>query len=184
MKRIFRRRTIYSPDLPDDPYLDRWTLFSCRWFQVLLHRFHRSDNAAVHDHPWWFVSLVLWRGYREQIRRARFGHQVIQYVRRWPLSLAFRRAEDRHRVILLPAVKTRELLVPGTTAPAWTLVITGPRRRTWYFYPQNVRVPWRVLTQYGEGLIERQIAAGCREPYFEALDDMLRAEEAKSAAAS
>lgn len=192
MRRIFRQRTIYSPDAPDDPYLDRWTLFSCRWFQVLLHRFHRSDNAAVHDHPWSFVSLVLWRGYREELHARRFVETADGHDARWrteepwrsrrlPLSLAFRRAEDRHRVVLLPAFKTRELIVPSSPLPAWTLVVTGPRRREWFFYPRGVRVPWRVMTEFGEAMVDQQVAAGAREAYFEELDRLLRAEEAKRA---
>lgn len=132
--RIFRRKTMFSPDLPDDPYLVRWTLFKCRWFEVLLHRFLRSDSAAIHDHPWSFVSLVLWRGYREFLKPfdpPDFAPLGAKWpLRRRPLSIAFRRAEDRHRVEI--------------DGPPWTLVVTGPRRRSWFFYPSGVRVPWRA----------------------------------------
>lgn len=187
--RFFTRKVLHSPDMPDDPYLTRWTLFSCRWFQIMLHKFHRSDNAAVHDHPWSFVSLVLWRGYFEWLERRRVTDDEpayplwgIRLLRRWPLSLAFRRAEDRHRVALLGAFPTRELLVPTHTLPAWTLVVTGPRRREWFFYPQGVRVPWRVLVELGEAEVDRRIDDGCDADYFAAYDLELRALEALRAA--
>jgi hypothetical protein len=167
MPRLINRRVITSPDLPDDPYLVRWTLFSCPWFQVLLHRFLRSDSAAVHDHPWNFVSLVLWRGYREFLR----PHDAPDYapldwnwpLRRRPLSLAFRRAEDRHRVEI--------------DGSAWTLVVTGRKRRTWYFYPWGIRVPWRVMVRLGETAVDQAITAGCDQAWFESADIMLRGAE-------
>lgn len=46
----------------DSPYLSRWCLAATRWGNLYLHKFHRSDYDDMHDHPWWFLSLVLWRG--------------------------------------------------------------------------------------------------------------------------
>jgi hypothetical protein len=163
MPRFIGRKVITSPDLPDDPYLVRWTLFSCPWFQVLLHRFLRSDSAAVHDHPWSFVSLVLWRGYRETLQPS-VGPWPEQQIRRRPFSIAFRRAEDRHRVVLDVEGWTPER--SGPVLQAWTLVCTGPRRREWFFYPRGVRVPWRVMCFHGERFVNDMLDAGCDSAWF------------------
>ena len=46
-------------------YLIRWSLFTCRWFAIKLHRILLSDDDCMHDHPWSFTSFVLWGGYIE-----------------------------------------------------------------------------------------------------------------------
>lgn len=59
----FRHETL-PPDEPDCPYLDRWVLGVGRpsrpcWFSIRLHHFFRSDDDHLHDHPTWFLTLVL-----------------------------------------------------------------------------------------------------------------------------
>lgn len=76
----------------DDPYLLRWYVIPRNpVFNVYLHKFLRSDDdRALHDHPWWFVSLIL---------RGRYDEITDQGARRRNAgSLAFRPAEWRHRV--------------------------------------------------------------------------------------
>ena len=49
-------------------YLRRWRLWRGRFFSVCLHRFMAPDESeCAHDHPWPFVSLVLWGGYVEEV---------------------------------------------------------------------------------------------------------------------
>ena len=51
----------------DPPFLWRWNLMYRKGFTVKLHRFLRSDPARdLHDHPWDFVSIILWGGYYEE----------------------------------------------------------------------------------------------------------------------
>jgi len=163
--KIIKRRTLYSPDAPDEPYLIRWTLFSCRWFDIKLHRILRSDNAPLHDHPWNFASFMLSSGYVETLARARDRYEtpegsisVTETFRRRRFSLAFRKAEDRHRIVL----DTRGWNADhaGPPVEAWTLVFTGRRRREWYFYPMGVRVPWRVQTMLGDAAVDAMIKGG------------------------
>lgn len=105
-----------------DVYLTRWTLWGRRlggsggsgrrWF---LHYFHRSDyEHALHDHPWDFVSLVVWPGYFE----------VTENDRKWygPLSVLRREAAWRHRVEIAPG------------RHCWSLVCTGRKLRHWGFW--------------------------------------------------
>ena len=51
----------------DDPYLLRWFLIPRNHIlNVYLHKFLRSDDdRALHDHPWWFVSIMLRGRYLE-----------------------------------------------------------------------------------------------------------------------
>ena len=54
-------------DFPALPYLTRYVLIKARSWQLCLHVFHRSDFPDWHDHPWDFLTLVLWRGYIENL---------------------------------------------------------------------------------------------------------------------
>lgn len=139
---------------PERPYLLRWYVIPRNpVFNVYVHKFLRSDDArALHDHPWWFVSLFLRGGYDEVTEQGR--------KRRRAGSIAFRPALWRHRVELLPDAAYE------AEASCWTLIVTGRRVRTWGFWckyrmdehptaPPDVErfVPW---TEFGE--------AGCGEP--------------------
>lgn len=57
-------------------YLDRWGFewpakseepYRRPWFGVFVHRMDAADPGIdLHDHPWWFGSLILWGGYTEE----------------------------------------------------------------------------------------------------------------------
>lgn len=64
-----KKKIIYGCEARGDaqsPYLSRWTLLDLPFGALYLHRFHRSDADEMHDHPWSFWSLILWRGYVEE----------------------------------------------------------------------------------------------------------------------
>lgn len=122
-------------DLPN-PYLLRWYVIPRNpLFNVYLHKFLRDDDdRALHDHPWWFVSVILRGGYIEHTEFSD-GTKVMRCrtslfdVRSpwWRRAVAYRPATWRHRVAL-PHTST------GGRVPCWTLIITGPRARTWGFW--------------------------------------------------
>ena len=123
-----------------DLYLSRWTLLGRRIGRpgsraVFLHRFMRSDHHDLHDHPWPFVSVVLAGGYWEHTP-ADLANPAGPTKRRWygPGRVLVRPAEWRHRVELPPG---RE---------AWTVVIRGPKSRSWGFYCPAGYVDWRTYT--------------------------------------
>jgi len=129
---------------PGDPLLVRYTLLWTPWVRVYIHKLCRSDrDRHLHDHPWSFVSVVLWSGYHEM----RPGNEVVE---RGPLSIAYRRAEDQHRVRLRQLMRVE---YHGTTQtwhrvgeiPAWTLVICGRKRRLWGFETEE---GWVESSQY------------------------------------
>ena len=115
-----------------DPFMTRYKVFRCRWFKIFLHHFYRSDeDPELHDHPWNFISLILWSGYHEVlpsgVRRRRPGH------------LVHHRAEDAHRVVL--------------SRPSWSIVITWGPKRTWGFHTKTgwMSYPDFFDRKYGKG---------------------------------
>ncbi|WP_343302873.1 hypothetical protein AAHN97_15105 [Chitinophaga niabensis] len=127
MKLLKSKRVIFGCELRGDhmtPYLTRYTLIECKNWQLCLHVFHRSDwEDALHDHPWNFVSLLLWRGYTE--------HTLTGKRRYYPGSVLVRPASHIHRVEI-PAGKK-----------AISLVWMGKRKREWGFV---VKDKWGYLT--------------------------------------
>lgn len=99
---------------PASPYLLRWYVLPRNPFlNVYIHKFLKDDDdRAAHDHPWYSLSLCLWRGYWEEVG-------PLRDLTRWigPLSLTLRPAWWTHRVVLKDG------------KPAWTLFVTGPRVR-------------------------------------------------------
>lgn len=123
---MITKKIIYGCETRGDsqsPYLTRYTLFQAKSFQVCLHIFHRSDSPELHDHPWPFVSFLLWRGYAEETIKGK--------SRKWPGMVLIRPPEWTHRVELIDE------------KPAITLVIMGKRVREWGFITQRGWQLWR-----------------------------------------
>lgn len=125
-----------------NPFLVRISIFEVLGYALKLHIFLRSDrDRELHDHPWSFWTLVLGGGYRE-IYEDRDG--VVRELQRKPWSLAFRRAEWKHRVEL--HTEEIDLGVSGRHSffiPSLTLVLVCPKRRMWGFWRGKVFIPWR-----------------------------------------
>lgn len=136
----------------EDPYLLRWyVLPRNRWINLYLHKFCRDDDdRALHDHPWWFVSVMIRGMYTEIIAQDPEANSGRGFVRSAP-SIAFRRAEHRHRVVL-------ERDDAGEIVPCWTLVITGPRVRDWGFWCPQGFVHWKDFTTGDQG---EKVGRGC-----------------------
>lgn len=95
------------------PYLRRWGIVAGA-FSVRVHHFYRSDDARFHhDHPWWFLTIVLKGGYTDS------SEQGEDHLRAG--SIRFRSATHRHTVFTDPG-------------GVWTLILTGPNTRTWGFW--------------------------------------------------
>lgn len=64
----FEQRVIVNCDR--DPYLLRWYVFRTEKIGLFIHKFVRSDeDRALHDHPWSFLVIPIWRGYYEHSQR-------------------------------------------------------------------------------------------------------------------
>lgn len=125
---LFKCKEIVNCDR--DLYLTRWYLLRFKSFAVFLHYFHRSDeDRALHDHPWNFITIPLWRGYYEHTKpivfcRECYGEGSVWHSERcqwdwcrgcggsgarlearrqriYPLMVCYRPATWRHRVELV-----------------------------------------------------------------------------------
>lgn len=135
---------------PDQPYLRRWWLIPRNpVLNVYLHQFLRDDDdRALHDHPWFWCSIILQGGYIEHTIAAGGIHR--RRVRR-EFSMRFGTPWGAHRIELIkagsPEAAEHSATSPGQTVPCWTLFITGPRLRNWGFHcPKLGWVPWQVFT--------------------------------------
>lgn len=102
--------------LAECPYLRRWVVdFGA--FALRLHRWeHSDDERAFHDHPWWFLTVVLIGSY---VDLSPAGEDRLRAG-----SVRFRSSAHRHTV---------KVLRPGT----WSLLVTGPAVRRWGFWVKD-----------------------------------------------
>ncbi len=127
-----------------DTYMERWwVLPRNRFFNVYLHHFLRSDDdRALHDHPWWNASILLYGQYTEHtVARGGVNHRA-QYAAG---DIKLRTAVYAHRIEL-------------TDGPCWSLFITGPTIREWGFHCPAGWRPWR---QFVDTKNSGDIGRGC-----------------------
>ena len=143
---------------PECPYLHRTMLKLPFGWSLRYHRWYRSDDKrAMHDHPWWFITLVLTGSYEDwtegQIcakcngvgklytRRVEYHDFVICDVcdgrgfeiaieRMRPGKLSFRPALHTHTVSVAPG-------------GCRTLLLMGPQRRKWGFWARKKSGKWK-----------------------------------------
>lgn len=106
---------------PECPYLRRWVA-QLGAFSIRVHHFHRSDDARFpHDHPWWFLTLVLRGGYYD-VSQGEDGDEIdVLHAG----SIRFRPALHRHMVLVDYKANPKG---------CWTIILTGPHLRNWGFW--------------------------------------------------
>jgi hypothetical protein len=110
-------------------------------YAVYLHVFLRSDEGRdLHDHPWPFISIILWKGYIERTYASDpygisgwfpEGMTFLSSSRKYPGMILFRGAKWRHRVDLVDE------------DPAVSLVIRGRECRHWGFWTKEGWIYWK-----------------------------------------
>lgn len=109
LRRVLPFKDIGWPEHGEE--FTRFTLLKTRWGNLYLHRLKCLKMIPFcHDHPWWFLTLILRGGYWEYTT-------ATSWVWRRPGSLLYRPATHRHGVM--------------TPAVMWSLVLTGPKCRDW-----------------------------------------------------
>lgn len=104
--------------LPECPYVVRWRL-ETPWGSIRLHHWlGPDDDRAFHDHPWSFTTFILKGGYVD-VSPAGSEHLHAPAVRH-------RTAEHRHTV-------------HPCGGGAWTIIVTGPKVRTWGFWANGTK---------------------------------------------
>lgn len=135
------------------PYLVRFTFLRTPWFQILFHKFLISDDDCLHDHPWPFITVLLWGGYYEwsevkdpnkpisikNLVLTKWGYNdKVHLKRRYKAgSILYRPAEYKHRVELIQGKN------------AYSMVLTTKPVRKWGFWPKIGFVPHK---EYGSGM--------------------------------
>lgn len=90
----------------------RYTLLKTPWFNVYLHQLNAPQwHPECHDHPWSFVTLILWGGYEEKVNGQLFWRD--------PGEIHYRPAEFSHNV--------------RTKGTAWSVIFTTAKKRDWGF---------------------------------------------------
>ncbi len=137
------------------PYLHRWYVVRTERVSLFVHKFVRSDeDRALHDHPWSFIVLPIWRGYIEHNERlpnipfdSEHIKELADYVengpdfvphqsRVWPiLGTRFRSSLYRHRVELIDG------------KPSWSLFIRFKKVREWGFWLPQGFMLWNKFWQ-------------------------------------
>lgn len=139
-----KRKFVITRTWSNLPYLTRWVLVGERGgepggkssrYGVYLHRFQRSDADEPHDHPWPFVSVILSGGYWEETPAPGWKDGDGPMRRRW---------YGPGRILVRPANWIHRVVIPDG-AEAWTLILRGPKAKSWGFYcPRVGYLPWRV----------------------------------------
>ena len=123
IKNFFKnRKKIILDRAGKKEYLIRYYLFlkNRTWFpfNFTLHKICQSDEPALHDHPWPFISIILKGGYWEWTEKGK----------KWkgPGRITFSGSNRYHR-LQLGQDKWHN------TIPCWSLFFMGPKRRDWGF---------------------------------------------------
>jgi hypothetical protein len=135
MTKLDRKRLVYDR-VDGELYLTRYYIFLKERtkfpFNIFLHRFHKSDEEVLHDHPWSYATLILKGGYYEWNPVFNSKQEKIGEICTWRGPGHFRvcGANSYHRVELDPGVT------------CWTLFMPGPKKRDWGFLVKGQWVQW------------------------------------------
>lgn len=172
LDKLFKCRVIVNCDR--NPYLLRWYVIRTKWIGLFIHKFIRSDeDRALHDHPWNFLVIPIWRGYREWSSHPcpyvwpcihccgsslKKGECTLETARRvYPiLGTRFRHAIYRHRVQLMPCKRlfVNMLTYQGCQKdcphcngmkelPSWSIFIRFRKLREWGFWEPGGFKHWQ-----------------------------------------
>jgi hypothetical protein len=137
---MLKRTRQVIPNHDGEDYLYRYFIYKPADKQggrVYLHHLVRSDfDRSLHDHPWSFVSVMLWGSYRE--------YSTITDLRAlgangdWKMDLSDPNGEKVFADIKSPAVLYRRAQwrhrLELTSKSTWTLVFVGEKVRHWGFW--------------------------------------------------
>lgn len=124
----------------DQIFLDRWGVEHDRIGGIFLHKMSAPDPGIdLHDHPWWFASLVLKGGYIEERAASRSApaHAQLADARDATIELPMARGvvcARRHGSARTMRLDECHRITQLTSSTCWTLVVHGPRRRLWGFF--------------------------------------------------
>lgn len=101
-------------------HFKRFAIIECKWFNIYIHSIYKADeDEHLHDHPWNYISIVLYGKFMEAIKNSTSAKQ--KYEMNWlsPKDISAQKAERTHKIYMLLSEKIV------------TLFFTGPRFREW-----------------------------------------------------
>lgn len=119
-------------------YMIRWSFTPF----IKVHKFVRSDDSCHHDHPWWFISMVLRGHYYDVTEVPPLSECHLPTTRSKKKSagqIMFRKALHAHRVELDWYIDRNGM----NYKPCWTLVINGRDQREWGFMTRTGWIEWK-----------------------------------------
>ena len=162
---FFRRLTLTGPE--GRVFLDRFGI-GTRLFGIYVHRIAEPDPGLdLHDHPWPFVSLILWGGYAEEAVDAREAPAFAEDAERddeLRLHLTGIRASGPRGVVRewrrgsvhrMPLTIAHR--ITAVRPHTWTLVLRGRKSRSWGFY-----LPDGYVDQWSYDYVARRPGAEAR----------------------
>ncbi len=107
-------------------YLCRYFILKTKWQRIYLHRIESSDaGPCMHNHPWWFLSIILRGGCTEHV-----PHDI------------FNRRPGQFTYLPVGILHHQEL-----SKPAWSILIGGPVTRAWGFMTPS---GWRLFERHNK----------------------------------
>lgn len=127
-----RRRIINDP-MNGRPYMFRYYIANKNRadddpanpiFNLFYHKIVQNDPRHLHDHPWWYLTVILKGGYYEITPKGEKWHG--------PGSVLFRKAKSLHRLVL------------KDNQPCHTLFFRFKRLRDWGFIVNNMWIAHKL----------------------------------------
>lgn len=157
------RRKVEGPHA--DVYLRRWHLVRPRWWRpgLYLHQMLGDDDAALHDHPYWSVSLCLADGLRERYHLEPAALERLLWENNGRKSDGKLGVSDmvcriRHPrvgdIIYRSSTMAHQLTI--VKGEPWTLFFTGPRLpKEWGFWCRRGWVHFKQYTKRSDATTAR-----------------------------
>lgn len=139
-------------------FLDRWGVEAEKLGGIFVHKMSAPDPGFdLHDHPWWFASLIIAGGYTEERAPSRRAPRLAELHEAFPEIIAGGYTEERRRwSVRFLRLDEAHRIVDLDGRVCWTIVVHGPNVRRWgfflptgwvdeYTYDQTVRAERRDL---------------------------------------
>lgn len=100
-------------------HFQRWCIISIKnLFSINLHIIYKADeDNHLHNHPWNFISMVLWGRYVERLED--------RLVNRFPLQISYRRKNVFHKIHMLLSRKVVTLNIMFSKQKEWGYKVDG-----------------------------------------------------------
>ena len=125
------------------PYLIRYTLFTCKYFSIKIHKILISDPSDMHDHPWDYISIILWGGYYEETLITEKEHiyhrensSIINSVERLNNTFHYKKWYKPGSILIRKGDAPHRLIIPEGKF-AISLIFTSYKYRLWGYHKTN-----------------------------------------------